>query len=134
MLGLFYIALVREDCPNRQKLIFFMASEHTAAAPDEDARHSNALLTWKINICYCFSNGLNSTKRTSSNYPLKKVLQYLATQDHPKLCVINTFSLRQINELPFCGQTRDRHTVATYKRQGNIPRQNAQWTIKQHTS
>lgn len=86
-----------------------MALEHTAAAPDEDARYSNALLTWKINMCYSVSNGLNNPKRTSSNYPLKKVLKYLAMQDHPKLCVINTFSLRQTNKLPFCGHTRETH-------------------------
>lgn len=81
-----------------------MALENTAAAPDEDARYSNALLTWKINVCFCVSNDLNNPKGTSSNYPLKKILKYLATKDHPKLCVINTFSLQQINSLLFCGR------------------------------
>ena len=46
----------------------------------------------------------------------------------------NILSPRQINELPFCGEARERHAVTTCKQQRNAPRRNATWAIKQHTS
>jgi hypothetical protein len=64
-------------------------------------------------MCYCVPSGLKILKSTSSNYTLKQILKYLATQDYPKLCAKNTFSPRQINELPFCGQARERYAVTT---------------------
>jgi hypothetical protein len=134
-LGSFYITLLRGDCPNGQKFHFFLYGFIThAAAPDKDARYSSTWLNGIINTCYCLSDDPNSLKRTSSNYPPKQVLKYLATQDYSKLCAKNTFSPRQINELPFCGQARERLTVATCQQWRNAPRQNATSTKKQHTS
>lgn len=135
-----YVCMYRQcfthwDCPNRQKLHFFLYGFRThTEAPDEDARYSSTLLNGIINTCYCVPNGLNNLKCTSSNYTLKQVMKNLAKQHHPKLCARNTSSPRQINELLICGQAPESHTVTTFKQQRNAPRQNATWTIKQYTS